>query len=73
VPHSRLLKKVWDVGVPDKLLEWITSFVGIRNRRVRVEGNFSDWEQVWSGVSQDFVLGPLLFLIFLSELPDKLA
>ena len=70
MPHRRLLQKIKNLGVPDKLLEWITSFLSNRRMRVRVGSSFSSCEEVWSKVPQGSVLGPLLSLIFINELPD---
>ena len=44
-----------------------------RRQTVCIKGKQSNWEEVWSGVSQGSVLGPLLFLIFIKVLEDNTA
>ena len=68
VDHNILLHKVKAIGIQGKLGIWIKNFLSNRTQHVRLPGGKSHCSSVISGVPQGTVLGPVLFLILMSDI-----
>ncbi len=73
VPHKRLIYKLGRYGIRGKVLDWFECLLTNRKQKVTVRGQSSSTADVFSGVPQGSVVGPLLFILYVNELPESLV
>ena len=60
------MQKLRNYTLNENVINWIKSFLCYRKQRVKLNGFYSDWAEVLSGIPQ----GPILFIIYINDLPD---
>lgn len=68
IDHSVVLNKIKLVGGHDLISHWVSAFLSERQQRVKLGKCLSEWLPVQGSVSQGSWLGPLLFLIMISDM-----
>ena len=68
IPHNLLIPKLSAYGFDRKPLTFISAYLKSRKQETRVRSAFSDYLNLLVGVPQGSILGPILFIIFLSDL-----
>ena len=72
VDHGILLRKLREIGISGNLGIWFYNFLAHRLQYVRLPGGVSDDSMVISGVPQGTVLGPMLFLVLMSDIKQNI-
>ena len=73
IDHQIMLKKLRCYGIAGTAHNWFSSYLSNRSQYCQVDGNLSQPSSVLGGIPQGSILGPLLFLLYINDLPNCLS
>ena len=73
VDHTILLSKLFEYGIRGIAYEWFRSYLDNRNQQCFVDGSLSTSQILTCGIPQGTILGPLLFILYINDLPNCLS
>ena len=72
INHKILLGKLHAIGFSEKTVAWFKSCLSGRVFKVYINNHFSDLSKIYCGVPQGSILGPLLFLLYVNDMPQAI-
>ena len=69
INHEILLGKLHPLGFSEKTMEWFKSYLSDRAFKVNINNHFQDLSKIYCGVPQGSILDPLLFLLYVNDMP----
>ena len=72
INHQLLLQKLQNAGLGIKLVDLIKNYLSNRKQKTKLNGSMSTLQAIHTGVPQGSIIGPLMFLIYINDLPDVL-
>ena len=73
ISHAVLLKKICSYGVYGNKLDWFKDYLFQRTQSVHIKNSFSTLRPIFSGVPQGSILGPLLFILLMNDIPGAIS